>query len=248
MLRFFYQIDRPLVWLMRRLAARRCPLGPWGAFRLDCRVDTWLRHRWAVRKVVDYWCRRGVLAPCRVIDVGGSGDLAAFLPGIVVETANVTADADVFCRGAEIHGSTAAYDVAVCLDTLEHVAVEYRAAFLDELRRLVRPGGLVLLHFPADGAGLWAAADADRRFQQWHRALTGRDEPNIAEHQEAAQYPGPLWPGGAVGRWSVGRWVRVMLAQRIPFLRLLVAGLYGMFPGRAHQEPPYYAVAAEVPV
>ena len=68
----------------------------------------------------------------------------------------VTTDA---LRGREFDG---AFDAIVCMEVLEHCPADVQEAVLDDLRRLARPGGLVVISVPIEIGPALAAKQGAR--------------------------------------------------------------------------------------
>jgi SAM-dependent methyltransferase len=129
---------------------------------------------YAVRKPLEDWLAAQQLDGLRVLDVGCgdrrydalfavAGEVVGFdLPGNPRADVHGTIDA--------IPVESASFDVAVCLQVLEHVPDP--AAAVRELRRVVRPGGRVLLsthgvapfHPNPDDLWRWTAQGLERLF------------------------------------------------------------------------------------
>jgi SAM-dependent methyltransferase len=118
-------------------------------------------------------------SPCRILDAGcGSGrtldDLADYGDACGVDLSPAAVDA-TRARGHEAHvGSVAdlpfddaCFDLVTCLDVVEHTADDRRT--LGELRRVTRPGGVLLLTVPAHPT-LWSAHDeANLHYRRYTR-------------------------------------------------------------------------------
>ena len=123
-----------------------------------------------------------------VLEVGsGSGGVTEFLhaPVTGVDTAfERTAGratpylTPVEARAEALPFADASFDAVLCVEMLEHVPAAAREAVLSELLRVLRPGGRLVLTFPADAA----AARLDRELNERHRERHGRDHPWVIEH------------------------------------------------------------------
>ncbi|MBW2036499.1 MAG: class I SAM-dependent methyltransferase [Deltaproteobacteria bacterium] len=78
-----------------------------------------------------------------VIDCGGTGSLKPFLPGVNLTLANPAING---IDGSELPFESDSFDTAISTHTLEHVVLERRGAFLDEMLRVSR--NTVHLIFP----------------------------------------------------------------------------------------------------
>jgi SAM-dependent methyltransferase len=172
-----------------------------------------------------------------VLDVGGApiGTLAGFLPqhDVVVSDLQVPgrwhdpAPDLIVADGAELPFADGAFDVVVCLDTLEHVPVGRRSDLLHEALRVSR--GWVLVGSPCATTGV---ADADAALLAFVRARFGEDFATVQiltehltfGHPDPADITEALQRGGAdVARFPSGRldrWLPMMLL----FFDLLALG------------------------
>ncbi|MEA2155670.1 MAG: hypothetical protein QOE11_1810 [Solirubrobacteraceae bacterium] len=149
---------------------------------LNTMITTDDRHWW-------YRGRRRILratldglelpSPCRILDAGcGSGrtldELAEYgdARGVDLSPAAVDAtrarghDADV-ASVEDLPFPYGTFDLVTCLDVVEHTPDDRRT--LDELRRVTRPGGTLLLTVPAHPA-LWSAHDeANHHYRRYTR-------------------------------------------------------------------------------
>ena len=118
-------------------------------------------------------------SPCRILDAGcGSGrtldELRDYGDACGVDVSQEAVDA-TRARGHEAHvGSVmdlpfadATFDLVTCLDVVEHTPDDRRT--LSELRRVTRPGGMLLLTVPAHPL-LWSAHDeANLHYRRYTR-------------------------------------------------------------------------------
>lgn len=154
------------------------------------RTDVALRHR----PVEDALRAAGYLGggrPARIVDVGcgSQGGVAGYMP---VRTIGVDLHFNVerirrHPQVTPVVGSGLALpladrccDVAISMDTLEHLTPPARAALVRELFRVVRDRGLVICGAPCGSA----ARAAEERINAAYRARTGRDHPWLIEHLE----------------------------------------------------------------
>ena len=146
-------------------------------------VDSALRYAFVIDLIRPIW-RPGM----DILEVGsGAAGISAFLkvPVTGVDTAfertepmatpyleRVEASADSLPFDNE------SFDVALSLEMLEHIPAAARPAVLRELFRVLRPGGRMVVTFPADEA----ARRLDNRLNDAYRKRYGRDHPWVAEH------------------------------------------------------------------
>src|SRR3954451_22255349 len=145
------------------------------------------RHWWyrgrrrVIRSELD---RLELPRPWRILDAGcGSGRTMEMLAGYgEVSGVDLSAAAVATARNRGFHDvrrgrlealpwDNASFDVATCLDVVEHVPDDRRA--LAELRRVVRPGGFLLVTVPAYPA-LWSHHDVVNRHCRRYRARSLR--------------------------------------------------------------------------
>ena len=141
------------------------------------------RHWWYVglRNLLNDFLKRHVeVKNPRILDVGcGTGatlyDLRNDYETFGIDLSPCAID---FCRNRGIEGTSVAsamelpfesstFDVVISMDVLYHKGVPDKRAFLDEIRRVLKPGGVVLLNVPAY-QWLYSSHDVhihtDRRF------------------------------------------------------------------------------------
>ena len=140
----------------------------------------WYRGR---RRVIAELLARVALPPgAEILDAGcGSGrnmvDLALLGTVTGVEIADVSVARArergvgevVQCSITELPFSDAQFDLAVCLDVVEHIDDEVRA--LAELHRVVRPGGALVVTVPAY-QWLWSEHDVVNHHERRYTART----------------------------------------------------------------------------
>jgi len=112
------------------------------------------------------------LRTMRVLDAGcGTGGLLALASGEAeCFGVDLSPDALAYCRRRRLSGIARAevghlpfggerFDVVTSIDVLYHRRVEDEATAIREFRRVLKPGGVLLLHLPAYE---WLAGDFDR--------------------------------------------------------------------------------------
>jgi SAM-dependent methyltransferase len=104
------------------------------------------------------------------------------LAGVEINTAALEA-ARRDLPGAELHQAGAealpfadeVFDCVTCVEVLEHIPADVRAGALAQMRRVLRPGGRLVLRTPHAGAFAFLdAANLRLRFPGAHRRLVGR--------------------------------------------------------------------------
>jgi SAM-dependent methyltransferase len=180
-----------------RLVERLAPADRWLAERLSpvepglpvryritpVTLDTALRYG-AVIDLVRPLYRPGI----DILEVGsGSGGITDFLavPVVGVDSAfERTADratphlTPVVAEADALPFDDGSFDLVLTVEMLEHIPAERRDGVLSELFRVVRPGGRVVVTFPADAS----AARLDRELNDRFRSRYGTDHPWVAEH------------------------------------------------------------------
>ena len=117
-------------------------------------------------------------SPGTLLDVGGSaGELALFMPGTGIVTANVEPGADVVFDGVSLPFPDKSFDAAVSVDVLEHIDPPLRRRHLTELARVARTR--VVLCCPL---GSEEHEAAERELAEWHERTTGRRHRFLDEH------------------------------------------------------------------
>jgi SAM-dependent methyltransferase len=124
----------------------------------------------------------------RILEVGsGAAGITAFLnfPVVGVDRAfeRTEALATPYLTRIEASADTlpfddASFDVVLSLEMLEHIPADARPKVLRELFRMLRPGGRMVVTFPADEA----ARRLDLRLNEAYRRRYGEDHPWVAEH------------------------------------------------------------------
>lgn len=221
------EIVSRIVTAVRRAVSNAMPVGPTGTFGVreallyGGGVDTWERYVLVLRAI---HASCDVTKPLTVLEVGAGADgllrwrrTERWLDGIVSVDLNRAALGEnrrsAVATGAALPFRDRAFDLAVCVDSLEHVPPSDRRRYARELTRVA---DVVVAHFPAQTAdGAFAGRTADRAFQDWHVATHGIEEWNTAEHLAVDSHPDPfeLFPDGAVtGTQPVSRWLEFMRA------------------------------------
>lgn len=222
---------RKLTGAMRRGAAERVEMVPrspwWGEHRS--------RYHYAAKfvagkTVLDIACGTGF--GMKILSEAG----AATVVGIDLSTEALTeADSqEVFgtslCRadGTRLPAAPAAFDVITSFETLEHIEDDQR--FVDELRRVLRPEGLLILSTPnalhtrpTDGIPKNPFHVREYEPRQLHDLLrTYFLEVDVLGQQTHSRYPfSPFWqlpeylPTGILGRSRVLLW---KFQNKLPFV------------------------------
>ncbi len=148
-------------------------------------IDGAMRYWHVIQQIRDLY-RPGL----DVLEVGsGSGGVTEFLahPVTGVDTAfERTAErttpylTPVEAGATELPFDAASFDVVLCCEMVEHLHHGARAPAFSEMFRVLRPGGRMVVTFPAD--------EAARKLDTWlngaYRRRHGKDHPWAVEHLE----------------------------------------------------------------
>lgn len=156
---------------------------PAGYAVTESNLDTALRYETVVKLLADRWS-----ADLAILEVGaGSAGITEFLDhpvtGVDVDfdrTAERTSERlrRVHASADEMPFADGCFDVVISLEMLEHVPPQRREASLREMLRVLRPGGRLIVSFPAD-----ATADRlDRWLNARFRRTARQDHPWAIEH------------------------------------------------------------------
>lgn len=191
----------------------------------------------AGREVLDLGCGEGG----HVLAMAERG--AAHVTGVDVEHFFVLAEEESRRRGDDrvtfvhAHSSTlpdAAFDVVVSHDSFEHF--EEPEAMLDEMMRLVRPGGRILIKFGKPWRSPWGRhmSGTLRKDRPWvHLLVPERSVMRVHSvyHDDPVLYERYADLAGGLNKMTVGRFRRILRGR--PDLRLdefRLTALYGLRP------------------
>jgi SAM-dependent methyltransferase len=154
----------------------RFDITPWN-------IDPALRYAFVVDQLRDIW--RDDL---RIAEIGsGAAGITEFLdhPVTGVDSAFERTDDKANPRLERVQGTAtelpfadASYDVVLSLEMMEHLPAEAREPALREMLRVLRPGGLLVVTFPAGAT----AERLDAWLNAAYRRRHGRDHPWAVEH------------------------------------------------------------------
>ncbi|GEM_PF-5696 len=217
-------------------------------------IDHWMRYAPVVERIREYLQQRYANERVTILDVGGGpAGLASLLrdqrcvvialdPNATVLNGNQALK--VIGDGCRLPVEDQGVDIAVSVDSLEHLPADHRLSFLRELQRVARHR--VILHCPMDsGDGCLQGTRYDKLFQRLHQRYFANKEVNTTEHLQwglptleeiRSVFPESSWTG-----WQNGRtWVHYMVGARRPWWRL-VNGLCYVWRGKAHDgQPPFH--------
>jgi glycosyltransferase involved in cell wall biosynthesis len=204
-------------------------------------------------------------ARLRILDVGGwPGTLREFLPAdqLLVVDQGMKEGVDRVADGRNLPFPDGHFDMVVTSDTLEHVPVEGRNAFLGELLRV--SAGPVLVGAPFDDPAVIRAEEVvDRlitvhygRRYPFHEEHRQNGLPDLAATQDFFQSCGcsvAALPSGYLPRWTAALSVFFLAQWRYqdqPLSRALNAWYNGHFSDADNVEPAYrhLVVAARGPL
>jgi SAM-dependent methyltransferase len=156
----------------------RFAITPWN-------IDPALRYAFVVDQLRDGW--RDDL---RIVEIGsGAAGITEFLdhPVTGVDSAFERTDDKANPRLEQVQGTAtdlpfadASYDVVLSLEMMEHLPPDTREPALREMLRVLRPGGRLIVTFPAGAT----AARLDAWLNAAYRRRHGRDHPWAVEHLE----------------------------------------------------------------
>jgi SAM-dependent methyltransferase len=202
-------------------------------FRLHAgNLDTALRYEAVLRLLAERW-RPGMA----LLEVGsGSGGVTEFLahpvtgvdPAFERTAERVTPWLERLPgRATALPIADASFDAVLCLEMLEHLPPGEREPAMREMVRALRPGGRLIVSFPADAT----AARLDRWLDDSYRAHHGRPHPWVAEHLREG-HPQTAELVAALERAAAGARVEVHKHQPARAFRAL-HGLYTVHGGSA---------------
>ena len=179
------------------------------------RIDAWIEP--PMTSLLDVGCNVGAwLADCVRLYPG------ARLAGVDINESALRVakgtlpSVELLCGSADaLPFQDVAFQCVTCIETLEHLPSEMRARALQEIRRVLRPGGRLIISVPHEG--WFAALDSNNirfRFPALYRRLVGsglRDASYAAlkreiewhhhfTERELVELAGPGWTVSAVRR------------------------------------------------
>ncbi|MFH1739453.1 MAG: class I SAM-dependent methyltransferase [bacterium] len=141
------------------------------------RFDGWQRYETVTRILTGMFSG----TPCSVLDVGGGTGQALDLPkewSLVSLDVRTAPYADFVCGSADrLPFKDGAFDIAVCLDTLEHLPTANRRTALMELSRVARSG--VVITAPFESVDV---RSAEKTVSDLHFQVTGQPHRWLSEH------------------------------------------------------------------
>jgi len=197
------------------------------AFRPTARnLDTALRYHAALELLAECWRE-----DLEIVEVGsGAGGVTEFLkhPVTGVDPAfGRTTERATRWLEQRVGSATAlplpdaSVDAVLCLETLEHLQAGDRETALVEMVRVLRPGGRLIVTFPAGPE----AERLDRWLNERFRACHGREHPWAAEHLRAG-LPDSRELAGALAR-AAGPLAAVHVTGHLPAWAFRV--LHGLY-------------------
>ena len=239
--------------LLERRFARRARTDRFGlieALAFGGRVDLWQRYS----AVVEATKALGD-GPSSVLEIGsGHKGVTQFLDPdryhicmldpFFLPAPEDTRVISVVADGTVLPFRERAFDVVIAVDALEHVPRAQRAGFAAETQRVA--ANAVIIHVPAVSCdGRWDGTNLDRRFNTWHRRLSGMQDRNSVEHLleglPAIEELHAFYPGARIAGDQNGRvWLRCMLLTRVPFLGILTGFVYLLFGKKNAHKPPWH--------
>jgi SAM-dependent methyltransferase len=179
------------------------------------------RHWWygGLRAIIrEAWMRHVLVASPALLDVGcGTGANLTALRDVARPVGiDIAPEAIDFCRrrglaqtaaasAAALPFAAASFDVALSCDVLSHRSLPDRRVPLAEIRRVLRPGGVLLLNVPAYQWMLSAhdrAVHQDRRFSR--REVAGLLVESGFAVEDIRHWNAALLPAAVAVRWVRG--------------------------------------------
>jgi len=207
-------------------------------------------HNGSHLRICDVGCgtRGGITGYARIPVIGV--DLT-FEPNIIKRFPSCT---PVTASGLALPFSNGTFDVAICLDVLEHLPVDHRPLLLDEVFRITAPDGWVFIGAPCGTE----VREAECHANALYRARTGLDHPWLVEHlrnapldcavlekqiiQAARQHLGPFeiksFFNMSLRLWQMLRSVLWTYPWLLQGQRLLLSPWFGWL--KRFQGPPSY--------
>jgi SAM-dependent methyltransferase len=183
-------LERAVQAVLRRVARGGGPGGPASApspperYQVNpFNIDGALRYA----AIVDL-LRERFHPEMRILEVGsGAGGITEFLrfPVVGLDAAFDRTELNatpylvrVAGRAQAMPFDDASFDAVVAAEVLEHIPAGDREAALAEMLRVLRPGGRMIVSFPADAT----ARECDTRLNDAYRDRYGTDHPWVVEH------------------------------------------------------------------
>jgi SAM-dependent methyltransferase len=183
------------VWLERamRAALARVRRGEPGAAAAPALPDSYDVNPFNIDGALRYAAiielLRGRFHPdMRILEVGsGAGGITEFLHfpvhGLDAAFDRTELNATPYLirtagRAQAMPFADAEFDVAIAAEVLEHIPAGDREAAVSEMLRVLRPGGRLIVTFPADAT----ARECDTRLNDAYRDRYGTDHPWVIEH------------------------------------------------------------------
>ncbi len=160
-----------------------------------------------------------------ILEVGGGfpPQIGKFLSGREITVVDVhpgDAPGYVMAGGCELPFQDDRFDIAVSLDTLEHVVPERRELFIHELCRVAKSYVILAAPFYSE-----AVRSADKAIFEFIRGQSGYDHPYLKEHLELAL---PDLVSTIVGLVDRGLDVQVIPSGRLDRWMLMMASYYSL--------------------
>ncbi len=149
----------------------------------------------------------------------------------------------VIADGRRLPFRDRAFDLAVSIDTLEHIPSKDRRSFLNEIRRVGKRGYLL---FPVDDEnGSYNASECDREFAQFCKEHLGFLERPLMEHLRFG-VPTVDWlnrNGLKIlgGNRNTSAWLAYMRLSKLPGIGYLAGPLYVANWATMELHPPFYS-------
>lgn len=216
-------------------------------------VDIWLRYITIVSEI--HKLGKGQFT---ILDVGAGGNIITWFVNPLkheIYTVDINKEAfsyskesvnPIICDGCKLPFSSNSFDIVTSIDCLEHVNLESRKTYLQELKRVSKKK--VVLHVPVNDNSMFRSKECDLKFAMKCKEILGFEEKNTAEHIRSGGWVSfslleEEFPAASLKPMqNCDVWLTYMLLSMRPDPRMFLTGLiYLIFLKKRDNEPPYYA-------
>lgn len=220
------------------------------AIAYSWRIDVWQRYSLIVKELNDIPGEK-----VKILDIGAGGrGISEFIDrdrfeiyaldinpkafdGIDDELIPIIGD------GCKVPFADKSFDVAISVDSLEHVPDAIKKNYICELFRVARKK--VIMHFPAVD-GEYDGLNYDIKFNDAYKHYFGNDEPNTHEHIKAGlprltDLKKFFSDSEIKGTQNCSIWYRYMILERLPYVNLVSGLYYKLFMEKENQKPPFHS-------
>ena len=186
-----------------------------------------------------------------VLDVGAGGRsrLCRILKKVISLDVRAISGVDIVASAWALPFRNNAFDVVVCVDTLEHIPREFRKRVLQELKRVTKRR--VVVHGPLEDGLIYRGRVYDIAFQRWYLAVYGFEEKNTEEHIRYVEpSPKEFETEGfvVIGTHNADLWLKYMRLQYMPFklhfVKMMLSWIYYLINKKKDEKPPFWGGTA----